>query len=219
MLGEEAFEIRIDGVVVLRHRVPARLRMPRSFRGAAGEDRRGGRPLHGIKLPGLLRLHAIGEIFQEGVFRKFCVAVALDDAGAHRAGRELLRQRDEILIRIGRTCGDINEAGDLRIGADLADHRAAPGMRDQHGRSVLLGQRALGGLDRVRKRRQRILHGRDMQARGLEDRDHLRPARAVGPGAMHQHDVLCFHRLRCLRVSEAEGGRQQARGDEKAAPK
>jgi hypothetical protein len=35
---------------------------------------------------------------------------------------------------------------------------------------------------------------------------------------MHQHDVLGFDRLYGLRMSKAEGSRQQARGDEKAAP-
>ena len=151
-LGEVALEIGVDGVVVLRHRVPARLRVPGGFCGAAGEDQGGRRPLHGIELLRPLRLYAVGEIFQERVFRKLRETIALDDAGADGAGRELLGQRDKILVRIGRACGDVDEPGDLRIDADLADHGAAPGMRDQHRRAVLLGQRALGRLDGVRKR-------------------------------------------------------------------
>src|SRR2546430_13032930 len=35
-------------------------------------------------------------------------------------------------------------------------------------------------------------------------RSHLGPARAVGPGAVHQHDVRRLHRLRGLRVGKTD---------------
>ena len=92
-------------------------------------------------------------------------------------------------------------------------------MGDQHGRAVLLGERAPGRFHRVGQRRERVLHGGAMQAGGLKDRDHFGPTRAIGPGAVYQHDVLRLHGLRGLRVGKADGSRQQARGDEKAAPK
>ena len=92
----------------------------------------------------------------------------LPDAGAHRPGREFSGERDKILARIRAARGDIDQRRYLRIGSGLADHRAAPGMRDQHGRAVLQRQRAAGRGDGIGKRRQRILHGGDLQPRRLQ---------------------------------------------------
>jgi hypothetical protein len=57
------------------------------------------------------------------------------DAGPHRPGREFPGQRDEILVGVGRACGDVDQCGDFRIGADFADDRSAPRVRDQHRRA------------------------------------------------------------------------------------
>ena len=42
---------------------------------------------------------------------------------------------------------------------------------------------------RFRQRRQRVLHGRDIEPRRLQPRDHFGPARSVGEQPVHQNDV------------------------------
>ena len=97
-------------------------------------------------------------------------------AGARGACRKLLRKRDEILARIRRARRDIDERRDLRVGADFADHGAAPGMRHQHRRAVLLRQHAACLGNGIFQRGQRILHGGDVKARRLKLWNDLRPA-------------------------------------------
>ena len=62
-------------------------------------------------------------------------------------------------------------------------------MGDQHGRTILERQFAPGRSIGIGERGQRILHGGDVQAGGLKQRDHFGPAGAVRPCPVHQHDV------------------------------
>ena len=63
------------------------------------------------------------------------------------------------------------------------------GVTDENSRAVLPIQHALSGRYRFRQRRQRILHGRGVEPRRLQSRDHFGPARAVGEQPVHKHDV------------------------------
>ena len=206
-LGEEALEVGIDGLVVLRHRVPGRLRVPRSLRGAAGEDRGGGRPLHGVELPGLLRLHAIGKIFQEGVFGELCVAVVLLTMPARTGpAGNCFDSATKSSFGIGRACGDVDEAGDLRVGPDwLITVPPQECATSTVGPSCSASARLVASTE-FASDDSGFCTAVTFRPGSLQDRDHLGPARAVGPGAVHQHDVPGLHGLRGLRVSEADGG-------------
>ena len=63
-------------------------------------------------------------------------------------------------------------------------------MRHQNRRAVLLRQNAARLGNGILQRGQRILYRGDVKARRLKLRNDLRPARSVGPCAVHQHDVL-----------------------------
>jgi hypothetical protein len=97
-------------------------------------------------------------------------------AGSRGACRKLLRKGDEILAGIGRARRDIDEPRDLRVGADFADHGAAPGMRHQHRRTVLLREYATCRGHGIFERGQRILYGSYVEARRLKLWNDLRPA-------------------------------------------
>ena len=78
--------------------------------------------------------------------------------------------------------------------AGFGDDHAGEGMADQNRRAILPRQHALGRSDRFRQRRQRILHGRGVEPRRLQSRNHLGPARAVGEQPVHEHDVAGLRR-------------------------
>ena len=62
-------------------------------------------------------------------------------------------------------------------------------MGDQDGWAILKRQGAAGGGGGILKRCQRILHGSDLQAGGLQQRDHLGPAGPVRPRPVYQHHI------------------------------
>ena len=138
---------------------------------------------------------AVREIFEKSFLGKIGEAIALLNACPHRHGGELSRQSDEILPRIGCPRCDIDKRRDLRVDSRFANDGAAPGMGDQHGRSILQRQCAACGGDRIGERCQRILHRGDMQAGRLKARDDLGPAGAVRPRSVHQHHIARFRRL------------------------
>ncbi len=76
----------------------------------------------------------------------------------------------------------------------LRDDHPGEGMTHEHRRAILPCQHPLSGRHRLRQRRQRILHGRGVEPRRLQSRDHFGPARAVGEQPVHKHDVagLCW---------------------------
>jgi hypothetical protein len=89
----------------------------------------------------------------------------------------------------------------------LGHDHAREGMPDQNRRAILPRQHALGRRDRFGERRQRVLHGRDVEPGRLQTRDHFGPARSIGEQSVHEHDVA---RGRAGRVGgEAAGGDQQ----------
>jgi hypothetical protein len=139
----------------------------------------------------------------------------LEYAGSRRACRKLLRKRDEILARIRRARRDIDQTRDLRIGACFTDHGAAPGMRHQHRRAVLLRQNAAGLGNGIFQRGQRILYRGDMKAGRLKLWNDLRPARSVGPRAVYQHDIPRLDRTggQRRRGLHAERSRKDAGND------
>src|SRR5690348_17675576 len=64
-----------------------------------------------------------------------------------RAGRRVGDQRADRLSRIGRERRDVDERGDLGMGAGLSDDDSAVGMADQHGRAVEAVENLAGGGD------------------------------------------------------------------------
>ncbi len=62
-------------------------------------------------------------------------------------------------------------------------------MADKNDRAIQARDCTLGRRDVVGQGRERILDGDRIQARLLEQRDHLGPARSVGPCAMHENDI------------------------------
>src|SRR2546429_8451296 len=83
----------------------------------------------------------------------------------------------------------VDQRRDSWIIAYVADDRTAPRVRDQYGRSVLLGENAAGLRDGVGERGQRVLHRGHVQVRCLESRYHRGPARAVGPRSVYEDDI------------------------------
>ncbi len=65
-------------------------------------------------------------------------------------------------------------------------------MADQHDGTLLLFNRAFCGGYVIGKRAQWILHGNDVQAPCLEQRNDLVPALSVREGTVHEHDVRSF---------------------------
>ena len=213
-LGEEAFQVRVDGLVEAGNRVPGRFGMPGRGGGAVGEQGFGDRLLDGEQFHRLVVGHVAGEVFEEGVLLQADETIVLLGASAHGHGRVLGRQRDEVLARVRCPGCNVNQRADVRIDPGFTDHGAGVGVADQHGWAVLLIEHALGGGNVVGDRGQRVLHRRDVQADGLQPGDHVRPTRAIGPGTVHQHDVVGLDR----RDGAGHGGtgtqHQQAGGDQ-----
>lgn len=142
------------------------------------------------------------------------VAVVLLGAGAHRHGRILAGEGDEIFSGIRGAGGDVHQGADLRIDPGFTDHGAGIGMADQHRRAVLLIKHALGGGDVVGHRGQWVLYRGDVQTGGLQPRNYLGPARTIGPGTVHQHDVVGLHRRNVAGHGGTGAEHQQAGGDQ-----
>jgi hypothetical protein len=132
------------------------------------------------------------------------------DAGPHRPGREFPGQRDEILVGVGRACGDVDQCGDFRIGADFADDRSAPRVRDQHRRAIPLGQGAAGSLDRILQRGQRILHGGHREARRLQFWNDFGPARPSAQAPCTSTTFFTLGDADCARATADEAASKPA---------
>ena len=78
----------------------------------------------------------------------------------------------------------------MRIGAGLGDDRAAIAVADEHGRTGLAVEDAVGGGDVIRQRSLRFLDDADAVAVLAEDIGDAPPARTVGEGAVDEDDVL-----------------------------
>jgi hypothetical protein len=63
-------------------------------------------------------------------------------------------------------------------------------MAHQHGGAILQRQRALGAGHVVGQRRQRVRYRGEVHPGRLQAGHDVGPARAVGIGAVHQHDVV-----------------------------
>src|SRR5512133_253355 len=61
----------------------------------------------------------------------------------------------------------------------LTDNHPGKRMPDQNRRAILPRQHPLGRSDRFRQRRERVLHGRGIEPRRLQSRNHFGPARSV----------------------------------------
>jgi hypothetical protein len=129
-LGQKPLKVGIDGLIELGDGIPGGFRAPGRDRGPSGKDRGCRGPLYGIEHFGLFRIDAVGEILRERFLGQSGEAVVFLDAGPRRPGREFPGQCDEILVGVGRACGDVDQCGDFTIGADFADDRSAPRVRD-----------------------------------------------------------------------------------------
>ena len=91
-LGHETLEVRIDGPVLRRNRVPARLRPPRGVRGLVGEQRLLERDLDRVEDARFVRRQIAGEVAQECLLAQPALIVRPDDAGeAGGVGKPLAR--------------------------------------------------------------------------------------------------------------------------------
>ena len=194
--------------------------MPGRRRGSLAEQGGCGRLLHRVKHFGLLAGDAVGERLQKSFLRDGGEAVMFLDSRPHRPDRKFSGKCHEVFSRVGCPRGDIDQRRDLGVGSDLAEDGAAPGMGSQHRRTILQRQYAACSGDRICQRVQRILYRGDLQPCGLQQRDHLGPTGAVGPGSVDQHNVACFDRRgrRGVRPYRAERCREQARGQRRKHP-
>jgi len=78
----------------------------------------------------------------------------------------------------------------MRVGAGLGDDGAAIAVADEHGRTGLAIEDAVGRGDIIRQRSFRLLDDADGIAVLAEDIGDRLPAGSVGEGAMHEDDVL-----------------------------
>ena len=69
------------------------------------------------------------------------------DRGNGRAGRRVGDQGADRLALVGCERGDVDERGDLVVGAGLGDHDAAVGVADEHDRPGLLVEHVRRGGD------------------------------------------------------------------------
>jgi hypothetical protein len=119
---------------------------------------------------------------------------------------------------IGCESGDINHRGPLCIGARFGHHAAATGMADQHDRSVLCRNRALGKGNVIGKPCGRVLHDRDILALGFQIGIDSLPTGTIHETAMHQHgigDAAGSGDSRCAGEGSGQGdcgGRENFRG-------
>jgi hypothetical protein len=140
----------------------------------------------------------LGEILRNALLSQH-QEIVLDrlDFWAYGCRGEILRGSTQRFTSVRTKCGNVNQTGDLGMGACLADDGAAVGMSYENNRTVLRIDDPLGCGDVVREAAQWILHRDDMQSTLLEHGDDLCPAAAVRPGTMHEDDVLdgiCRHR-------------------------
>jgi hypothetical protein len=87
-------------------------------------------------------------------------------------------------------------------------------MTYKNRRAILKGQDTSRRLDIIRKRGQRVLHRRDVEACALEEWDHFRPAGAVRVGPMNKDHIVHFGRGRCFSQSRFRTERYRERSPE-----
>jgi len=156
-----------DGLVLLGDCVPGRLGMPCGGAGATAEDCRRGRLLHGIQDLGLVMRAAVRKYSGRRLldrrnpsWRFECRPAPALSRTLTRAPRNPLPHRERALPR--------RPTRDSWIIAYVADDRTAPRVRDQYGRSVLLGENAAGLRDGVGEPRSAGSAPRSRAARCLQ---------------------------------------------------
>ena len=77
-------------------------------------------------------------------------------------------------------------------------------MSDQNGRAILPVQHALGLRHRIVERCQGVLHGRHVQSRGLQARDHFGPGGSVREQPVDQNDVSSRGAVRGMRQARRQ---------------
>ena len=173
----------------VRHGVPARLRSPCGVGGFAGEQSFVERPLHRVERFCLRFRQVAGEITQESRLAEASFIAIKNDAGRRRRRRKRLRQGCVIFASIGRARGHIDNRRDVRMHAGVGDdHRRKTNARPEP--SAHPAARALAApRDRVRQRRQRVLHSGHVEPRRLQSRNNFGPARSVGKKSVHKDDI------------------------------
>ena len=77
-------------------------------------------------------------------------------------------------------------------------------MSDQNGRAILPVQYELGLRHRIVERCQGVLHGRHVQTRGLQARDHFGPGGSVREQPVDQNDVSSRGAVRGIRQARRQ---------------
>jgi NAD(P)-dependent dehydrogenase (short-subunit alcohol dehydrogenase family) len=146
------------------------------------------RPLgHGNQV-GLVGRQVLGEVFRHGRGGQIQVAGSVGTDGLDtRRGWVAFLGLGRALALGRRERGHINQCLDLVAGAALSDYTAGPRMAHQNHSPTLGINHPLGGAHIICQGRQRVLHRHHLQAFGLQQRNHLVPAGAIGKGAVHQH--------------------------------
>ncbi len=195
-LGKLALEIRLNHPVVRRDDVPRRFRLPGDVGDPCAEDRAVGGALRGEDQLLLGERQILREVLEHALHRHREIALGVR-AHFRESGRrrEVLAELTDRLADIWGEGRHVDQPGDLWIGAGLGDHHAAPRVADENDRPVLQRDGALRGGHVVGERSQRILHRHNVQPRLLEERNHLGPARSVGPRTVHENHVAHAGRL------------------------
>ena len=187
-LGRGPLQVWVDGLVVVAHDVPGRLRPPGDTGGVAQEQVRG----RGV----------VGRIDQLLLFLGQVTAEAADarrlqphapvgdvDLGEDRRRGVLVLLALGGLGLVGAQGADVHQPGHAVIGARGGDDGAAVGVADQDGRAVDPAQGAPRRGDVFHVRIEAVLRGHHLIPLRLKRRDHLAETRAVCPDPVAEHDA------------------------------
>jgi hypothetical protein len=120
-LGPKALEIRVDGPILRRNGVPARLRPLSRVRGFAREQGPMERPLHCVERLCPCFWQIAREIPQESLLAQSSFIVIENDAGRRRRRRKLLGQGCVIFAGIRRSRSHIDNRRDVGMHAGVCD--------------------------------------------------------------------------------------------------
>jgi len=122
-LGHEPFEVRVDGPILGRHRVEARLRAPGRVGGPSRQQGLAERLLDREQHPGLLGRQIAREIPQERCLAQAPLVTVEHDSGRGGRCRVGPGQRRVVLVRVRRPGRDVDQGRDLRVDTGLGhDH-------------------------------------------------------------------------------------------------
>jgi hypothetical protein len=189
-LRHAARQIGIDGPILGRDCVEARLQAPGRVLGPAGEQRLVKRLLHRVQDLRLCGGPVSRKVPQERRLGQPSFITIENDPGRGGRRREPSGECRVVLSGIGGARGDVDKRRDIRIDPRLGHNHAGEGMPHQHRRSDLPSQNTPGLGHCVGERRQRILDRGHVEPHRLQTRNDLGLARSIGKQSVNHDDVL-----------------------------